>query len=148
VLWSRLGDYPTAWLDELLDEGALFEFWSHAMCFVPTENYALYRRAMLDGVRGWGSVREWLSEHAELVKLVLGRIRREGGLRSADFEAEQPPAGGWWRRKDEKIALECLLVTGELMIARRESFQRAYDLRSRVLPGWRDGPKAAKVPSR
>jgi uncharacterized protein YcaQ len=25
VLWSRLGDYNPTWLDELLDEGSLFE---------------------------------------------------------------------------------------------------------------------------
>jgi uncharacterized protein YcaQ len=33
------------------------------------------------------------------------------------------------------------------MIARRQAFQRVYDLRSRVLPGWDDGPNAANVPS-
>ena len=35
VLWSRLGDYQPGWLDELLAEGALFEYWSHTMCFLP-----------------------------------------------------------------------------------------------------------------
>src|SRR3712207_7702268 len=30
VLWSRLGPYEPRWLDELLAEGALFEYWSHA----------------------------------------------------------------------------------------------------------------------
>src|SRR5438094_6253006 len=30
VLWSRLGDYDPLWLDELLAEGKLFEYWSHA----------------------------------------------------------------------------------------------------------------------
>ena len=29
-------------------------------------------------------------------------------------------------------------MTGELMIARRQKFQRVYDLRERVLPGWDD----------
>ena len=41
VLWSRLGDYPPEWLDELLAEGALFEYWAHAMCFLPIEDYPL-----------------------------------------------------------------------------------------------------------
>src|SRR4030067_2254341 len=35
VLWSRLGDYSPAWLDELLAQGELFEYESHAMCFLP-----------------------------------------------------------------------------------------------------------------
>src|SRR6266542_5018248 len=47
VLWSRLGDYKPEWLDELLAEGALFEDWAHAMCFIPIEDYPLYRRLML-----------------------------------------------------------------------------------------------------
>ena len=36
VLWSRLGDYEPAWLEELQAEGALFEYWSHAACFLPS----------------------------------------------------------------------------------------------------------------
>jgi uncharacterized protein len=79
---------------------------------------------------------------------VLDRIRREGGLRSADFENDHKPAGGWWNWKEEKIALEYQFNLGELMIARRQAFQRVYDLRSRVLPGWEDGPNAANIPSR
>src|SRR5579859_1405501 len=48
VLWSRLGDYPQRWLDELLAEGTLFEYWSHAACFLPIEDYPLYRCLMLN----------------------------------------------------------------------------------------------------
>src|SRR5919112_130729 len=50
VLWSRLGSYEPRWLDELLAEGALFEYWSHAACFIPIEDYGLYRRLMMVGV--------------------------------------------------------------------------------------------------
>src|SRR5512135_3078756 len=50
VLWSRLGAYPPEWLDELLAEGALFEYWVHAACFLPIEDYPLYRRRMLDAI--------------------------------------------------------------------------------------------------
>jgi uncharacterized protein len=148
VLWSRLGDYNPVWLDELLAEGALFEYWSHAMCFLPSEDYPFYRRFMLEGIRGWGNAAEWVSSHPELVELIMERIRREGGLRSADFKKNQKPAGGWWNWKEEKTALECLYMLGELMIARRQAFQRVYDLRARVLPGWDDGPDEANVPSR
>jgi len=148
VLWSRLGDYNPAWLDELLAEGALFEYWAHAMCFIPIEDYPLSRRAMLDGFRGYNNVPTWLEEHAGVVELVLERIRREGRIRSADFKDGSKPPGGWWNWKDEKTALECLLLTGELMVARRQNFQRVYDLRERVMPGWDDGPDGANVPSR
>ncbi|MFN8562718.1 MAG: crosslink repair DNA glycosylase YcaQ family protein [Anaerolineae bacterium] len=44
VLWSRVGEYPQRWLDDLLAEGALFEYWSHAACFLPIDDYPLYWR--------------------------------------------------------------------------------------------------------
>ena len=93
VLWSRLGDYPLAWLDELLAEGALFEYWSHAMCFLPIEDYGLYRRHMLDGARRWGDPAGWVQKHPELVGQIMERIRQEGGLRSADFENDKARRG-------------------------------------------------------
>src|SRR5436305_14295407 len=46
VLWSRLGSYDPALLDELLADGALFEYWSHAACLLPIEEYPFYRRLM------------------------------------------------------------------------------------------------------
>jgi uncharacterized protein YcaQ len=148
VLWSRLGEYNPAWLDELLTEGSIFEYWSHAMCFLPIDDYPLYRRIMLDGARYWDHAQTWVQEHAEVVEMVMERIRREGGLRSADFVNNQKQAGGWWNWKEEKNALECLFILGELMIARRQNFQRIYDLPWRVLPDWNDGPDQANVPSR
>lgn len=147
VLWSRLGDYKPAWVDELLAEGAIFEYWSHAMCFLPREDYPLYRRFILDGSTRWGNAAGWVAEHPEVVAGVMERIRQEGGLRSADFNNSHKPAGGWWNWKDEKTALECLFILGELMIARRQSFQRIYDLPARVRPDWDDGPQGANVPS-
>src|SRR5690348_12248814 len=47
VLWSRLGPYEPRWLEELLAEGALFEYWAHEACFLPIEDYPLYRHRML-----------------------------------------------------------------------------------------------------
>lgn len=149
VLWSRLGEYNPAWLDELLAEGALFEYWAHAMCFLPIEDFPLYRRSMLEGARYWEDIPQWIREHAGVVAMVLERIRQEGGLRSADFRDVSKPAGGpWWNWRDEKTALECLLMNGELMVARRQNFQRVYDLRARLLPEWDDGPDGANIPPR
>jgi hypothetical protein len=148
VLWSRLGAFDCACLDELLAEGALFEYWSHAMCFLPIEDYPLYRRGMLDGARHWRHADAWMRGHGELVQRVLGRIQAEGGLRSADFSETRKAPGSWWSWKDEKLALEYLFILGELMIARRRTFQRVYDLRARLLPGWDDGPDQANVPAR
>jgi uncharacterized protein YcaQ len=142
VLWSRLGEYPPEWLDELLSEGSLFEHWAHAMCFIPIEDYALYRRRMLDGIRDkiwpfkWSV--KWMQEHPKIVKKVRAHLQKKGAVRSADFENENHVPGGWWNWKEEKDALESMFFTGEIMVARRQNFQRVYDLRERILPDWDD----------
>jgi len=139
VLWSRLGDYDLRWLDELLAEGALFEYWSHAACFLPIEDYPLYRRLMLTRLtwqeRRW---RPWMEEHSDLIERLLAQISASGPVRSADFERPGRVSSGWWDWKDEKTALEGLWMRGDLMVARRHNFQRVYDLRERVLPEWND----------
>ncbi len=139
VLWSRIGAYDPIWLDELLAEGALFEYWSHAACFIPIEDYGLYRRLMLDKT---DKTRVWMEAHPDALEHVMGRIRDGGAVRSAEFARTDGKAGGWWEWKPEKRALEHLFAAGELMISRRENFHRVYDLRERVLanalPTWTD----------
>jgi uncharacterized protein len=133
VLFSRIGAYPSEWLDELLAEGSLFEYWAHAACFIPIEDYPLYRRMMLDDLRGWSDGEQWLADRATLVDEILNRIRAEGPLRSADFERRNGKGSGWWDWKEEKIALERLFDAGIVSIARRDKFQRRYDLSERVI---------------
>src|SRR5690349_4014909 len=117
VLWSRLGDYDPRWLDDLLAEGALFEYWSHAACFLPIEDYPLYRRFMIDrNVWQEKSWRRWLDDHAELVERLLTHIRENGAVRSSDFENTQGIQGGWWNWKEEKTALEGQWFLGDLMV--------------------------------
>ncbi|HEX5837770.1 MAG TPA: crosslink repair DNA glycosylase YcaQ family protein, partial [Anaerolineales bacterium] len=151
VLWSRLGNYKNEWLDELLAEGALFEYWAHAMCFIPTEEYGLYRRRILDAMQNksrpfqWAA--KWAQEHSQAMRKVRTHLRKKGAVRSAEFENPDHVSGGWWDWKEEKDALEILLLTGEVMVARRQNFQRVYDLRERVLPGWDDAalPSSAEL---
>lgn len=139
VLWSRLGSYDTAWLDELLAGGSIFEYWSHEACFLPIEDYPLYRHRMLDAEsQGWHYSKSWVEAHRLEVATLLDYVRARGAVRASDFERTDGKAGGWWEWKTEKRALEMLFTAGELMIARRQNFQRVYDLRERVLPTWSD----------
>lgn len=139
VLWSRLGTYEQQWLDELLSEGAIFEYWSHEACFLPVEDFPLYRHRMLNAeALGWKYSQAWVEAHQQEVNQLLEFIRERGPVRSADFERHDGKAGGWWEWKTEKRALEMLFTAGELMIARRQNFQRVYDLRERLLPSWND----------
>jgi uncharacterized protein len=93
---------------------------------------------LLDNSLGWKYPREWADAHQAEIAQVLTRICEYGPLRSADFTNNDKRPNGWWGWKPEKRALEALFTTGELMIARRQHFQRVYDLRERVLPTWND----------
>lgn len=137
VLYSRLGAYEPSWLDELLAEGGVFECWAHEACFAPIVDYALHAAHGRQDARG----QHWAMRHAARVRrdqaaavdALLAHVRAHGAVKSADFARPARGGGGWWGWKDEKRVLEALFATGELMVARRERFQRVYDLRERVL---------------
>jgi uncharacterized protein len=136
VLWSRLGEYHPKWLDELLAEGKFFEYWAHAACFIPTEDYPLYRYNMRElALTGSKRTAERLRTHAPALKKMLDHIRQNGEVRTLDFDRPDGAKGnGWWDWKPEKVLLETLFTAGELMVSRREKFHRIYDLRERILP--------------
>src|SRR5215207_1949998 len=131
VLWSRLGNYNPRWLDDLLADGALFEYWSHAACFLPIEEYPLYRHLYSSWLGG--RAHKWLDEHAAVATRVLNHIQAHGEARSSDFERTDGQKTNWFNWKEEKIALEYLFYAGELMVRKRHNFQRIYDLRERVI---------------
>lgn len=139
VLHSRLGHYDPVWLDQLLAQGALFEYWAHEACFVPAEDYGLLRHRMLDPAQlGWKSLPGWLAAHHDDCERLLAHIRTQGPVRAADFERQGGKGNGWWDWKPEKRHLEALFATGRLMVKERRNFQRVYDLAERVRPGWDD----------
>jgi uncharacterized protein YcaQ len=140
VLWSRIGKYEQRWLNELLTEGKVFEYWSHAASFLPIEDYTLYRAIMQAGFKNW---RLWRNDHPEVVEFVRAFLEEQGEAQSSDFESTGDRPGRFWAWKREKLALECLFRTGEVMTVRRDpGFQRIYGLPERVLRG-REFPEMA-----
>ena len=135
VLHARLGSYRPEWLDELLAEAALFETWAHEACLAPVEDHGLHRR-LLTTSHHWfvRRARKLLAEQGEGMAGILEEVRRRGPVKTSDFKSERPGRAGWWGWKKEKGWLEGWLALGELMVARRERFQRIYDLAERVLP--------------
>lgn len=138
VLWSRLGnDYYPDWLFELQAEGDLFEYYAHALCYLPIEDYPIFRGMMLNDDRTGNHWGEWAASHPEVVQRVRSIIKARGAVCSSDFDSETV-ATGWGNVKQEKLALSRLFSAGELMVPYRENFHRYYDLRQRVLPDWED----------
>lgn len=144
VIWSRLDSYDPVDFDRLIFEDGqrrLFEHWRKAASIIPLEHYR-YQMAQMRSFEGtpgeWWE--RWLDDdyNRDTVDHVLGRIRREGPLRAADFKYDGPKLESWWDWKPAKHALEYLLTRGDLMISDRVHFHRVYDLRERVLPAWVD----------
>jgi uncharacterized protein YcaQ len=135
VLFSRLGDYQLAWLDELVASARLFETWAHEACIAPIEDYPLHRRS-LETRDHWfvNRARRLRRRQGRGMLALLERVRSSGPVKTSDFEAPRRRGAGWWGWKKEKSWLEAWLALGELMVARREGFQRVYDLASRVHP--------------
>ncbi|MDR3428245.1 MULTISPECIES: winged helix-turn-helix domain-containing protein [Silvimonas] len=139
VLFSRLGAYDNTWLEQLLAEGKLFEYWSHEACFLPIEDYGLMRHRMLDpSGMGWKYAANWHQQYQADIDQLLQRIRESGPVRAADFSRAEGSGSGWWDWKPEKRHLEVLFTTGELMVSERRNFHRVYDLAERVLKNWDD----------
>ncbi len=137
TLWNRCPDYSPSYLHDLVAlDRRVFEYWAHAIAFLPMSDYRFYIPRMhrhRTGARAWLS--EWKKENQHVLENVLERIRAEGALTSKDFEP--PPGtkrGTWWDWKPAKRALEILFWQGYLMISERRNFQKVYDLTERVLP--------------
>lgn len=137
VLWSRLGACDPAWLDALHSDGSLFEYYAHALCYLPIEDYPAFRGLMLYDDHTGNDWRDWSDSHQEMIQHVRSVIKQRGPVCSADFDSATISTG-WGDVKQEKLALSRLFSTGDVMITHREGFRRYYDLRERVLPGWDD----------
>jgi uncharacterized protein YcaQ len=138
VLWSRLGAYDPALLGQIHHpDGALFEYWVHAAGIAPIETFPHYRRAMATYRSRNEAPGSWAAEHQATLERVLATVRENGPTSSRDFVRPDGPRPGpwaWWGGKPDRRALDHLWSRGDLMVLRRDGFQRVYDLTERILP--------------
>ncbi len=133
VAYARLGPVPRARVEEAYwhpRRPAAFEYWSHAACLLPIEDwpyYAFRRRALR--ARG----KRWHQSHEAACAGVLDRLRAEGPLTATQLGGAKN-GGAWWDWSDTKIAVEWLLDVGDVICVRRDGWRRVYDLPERVLP--------------
>lgn len=131
VLHSRLPGYHPEQLQQAIADKEVFEYWAHAAAYLPMSDYrySLQRKQQLSQ-----GDKHWFEPDEPLMWEVLARVRAEGPLKASDFEHSSDQRGSWWDWKPAKKALEQLFMRGELMVVRRERFQKVYDLAERVLP--------------
>ena len=132
VLHSRVPKFNPAMTNQMLVNGDIFEYWTHAAAFLPICDFRFslpYKHAVKNGQIHW-----YKTPDRKLMAELLARIRSDGPLRSRDIETNRTGNTGWWDLKPAKKALEQLYMEGDLMVSNREGFQKTYDLTERVLP--------------
>ncbi len=132
ILHSRVPKFKPIMINQMLLDGDIFEYWTHAAAFLPIADFRFslpYKHAIKSGQTHWYKNRD-----KKLMAELLARIRSNGPLRSRDVETKTTKRAGWWDWKPAKKALEQLYMEGDLMVSDREGFQKTYDLTARVLP--------------
>ncbi len=141
VLRSRLGQFRLSDLEHLLwQERSLFEFWAHAASIVLTEDYPVHAYQMGQW-RDHSSerVRTWVAQNAGLRQHILDEITAKGALPSSHFEDSSVDSwysSGWTSNRNVSQMLGHLWDTGAIMVAKRKSNLRYWDLAERCLPAW------------
>ena len=134
VAYARHGSIGRAAVEEAYwgTSSTTFEYWSHAACILPLEDWPLYaitRRARTARGRRW----HLLEDEATSCADVVARLRAEGPLTARQLGGAKK-GGVWWDWSEIKIAAEWLLDTGVLVCRQRRGFQRVYDLAERAIP--------------
>ncbi|MFI9330775.1 winged helix-turn-helix domain-containing protein [Kitasatospora sp. NPDC052868] len=132
IPYARLGAVGRPAVEEAYwGSGATFEYWSHAACILPVEEWPLFafRRR---GYRGRGHL--WGHQVTpETYRHVLDKLRAEGPLTSTELGGAKKTAE-WWDWSDTKIAVERALAFGDVVCAERRSWKRVYALAEQAVP--------------
>src|SRR6266446_8320510 len=145
ILWSRIPSYRRGHLHKAQSvDKSVFEYWTHALSYVPTRDLRFYiaamRRHRRDGHKWFNSVTK-----ADLRK-VLTLIRKDGALtiRDIDDDVLVEKQHLWASRKPSKRALQLAFYTGALTISERNGMLKTYELMERHF-GWDQPPKPASA---
>lgn len=143
ILYSRIPDYRRTDLMHLQSaEKSIFEYWTHALSYVPSEDLRFFVPAMKayrDKPSAWfGSVSK--AEVAAMKK----RLRSEGPLSIRDIDDDElvDKNHPWASRKPSKRVLQLMFYQGHVAISARDGMVKTYDLIERHF-GWEGNPKPA-----
>ena len=132
ILWSRIPNYRRVDLTQVQSgDKSVFEYWTHALSYVPTADLAYFIPAMKQyratPSRWFGSVTP------DEVKTMLKRLRTEGPLSIRDIGDDElvDKNHPWGSRKPSKRVLEMMFYQGYVTVGARQGMVKTYDLMSR-----------------
>jgi uncharacterized protein len=143
ILHARIPEYQRAHLHRAQNiEKTVFEYWTHALSYVPTRDIRFFLAAMR---RNPHLSTRWFSAVTKQdLRRVLRLIRDNGPLTIRDFdddvlvEKEHP----WASRKPSKRALQLAFYAGAVTISARSGMLKTYELTERHF-GWDRRPRSA-----
>ncbi len=127
ALWGRVLDYRPEFLDRVTyQERRFFDYggslFIYPMAELPYWRLHMERRALTPYRL------DFVEQHQEALEQVLKAIHERGPLGNRDFAGNRR-VNSYRGRKDTGVALFHWWLVGELMITRRQGFERIYDLR-------------------
>ena len=143
ILWSRIPAYRLADLAVALsEEKSVFEYWTHALSYIPTRDYRFFMADMKK--HGEGPEKWFSSVTRQDLRAAIARVRREGPLsiRDIDDDVLVEKNHPWASRKPSKRALQLGFYRGELTVSARSGMIKTYDLTDRHF-GWPPRPRTA-----
>jgi uncharacterized protein len=143
ILYTRIPSYRREHLHQAQTiDKTVFEYWTHALSYVPTDSLRFYVRQMRQSRHSWRN--GWFSKVSESdVRKVLARIRRHGALTMRDIKDEPVEKDhAWASRKPSKRVLEMAFYQGFVTISQRAGMLKTYELMTRHF-GWDRLPRAA-----
>ena len=134
MLHSRVLDYAIGdWATLTYERREFFE-WGGWLAVRPMEELP-YFRVVMRRERDHGHWRDVQEEHAAAIQDVLAVLRERGEVSNRDFAMHARTRIDDYRgRKDSALALHYLWRIGEVMVTRRERFERVYALTEAVAP--------------
>jgi uncharacterized protein YcaQ len=143
ILYTRIPSYVRADLEQAQSEDrSVFEYWTHALAYVPTADYRFFAPAMKRFRAAPPATYADLNRKDYAV--LLRRIRDEGALsiRDIDDDVLVEKTHPWGSRKPSRRGLRFGFYGGDLTVSRRVGMVKAYDLTDRHF-GWDRRPGAA-----
>jgi uncharacterized protein YcaQ len=145
ILYTRIPAYRREHLQQAQSiDKTVFEYWTHALSYVPTESLRFYVRDMRRAHQDWRRRNSWFATVSDVdLRRVLSRIRRHGALTIRDIVDEPVEKDyAWASRKPSKRVLELAFYKGLVTISRRVGMLKTYELMTRHF-GWDRLPRAA-----
>lgn len=143
ILHNRIPSYKLSDLHraQTIDK-SVFEYWTHALAYIPTSDYRFYMNDMKARKENPGP---WFSKvKPEEMKKVMTMIKNEGALTIRDIQDDilVEKDHDWASKKPSKRALQLGFHAGELAISERLGMLKKYELSVRHFK-WDKKPKAA-----